>query len=1056
MKPIYLDINCFGPHEHSVIDFRKLDESSIFLIGGDTGAGKSTIFDAMTFALFNSTTSDRDAKEMRSQFASPKQTTKIIFYFEQSGKIYKVERTPEQFLAKKNNSDGLTKRQPTASLSVVDDIGGIEIESIATKPVDVGHAISEILNLNADQFKKIILLPQNDFSEFLKSNTNDKEKILKKIFGTQLFTDFTTKLKDHYDKAHAKAANFETDLKSQTESLAWSEAEQTELAQTPNEQLIDKMDAYLKVRQQNLSNAQATEQILDKSWKKADKNYHAASEIQKNFDRLAESKQKYQRDILDQANDIKSKQAHVAQLDWARPLRETVRDLDKSQLDQRETIQNQQIIIKKLNDSKDKLEQANTEINSLTQQSTEFESKKAQAQKLTVLISKVQDIEKIRTDLALLQPQLTSITKNVQSQAEKIDQLKNNIETKKQDLKQFEELPAKKDTLSKERNQTVDTLIPLDNERTNSATDVAQLQTKLDKLHEDLKSKTAKLTVAKNDYQEKIKTRQSLMIAQLRSELEDGQPCAVCGATDHPFAEKIAIADDKELRRSMDAVDKSQQNFAAANSDVKNVQANISDVSDEFEQKQQAAVKAQMTLSSKYSELMANASIELPQEFDIDSIKESYQKHLDEFDRKIISGQQIAQTIKDLEQKQQAAQTELTQTNSRLDKISAEIQTRSTDLNTKINEIDDPEASSQELQMQKDQLNKAYDDFQKELKSAQETVHNNELINSKNQTKLADNKQQLDRETKNIKSLSEKLDHALAADNAKTNDLDTLNKWIDELNQNHLSNLKDIIASYNKEKEILTETIDKIKESLTNAEKPDLIKLKSILDDAEDKRTAAIKQTTNADKDFKDAKISFNKVQEIMQKQGDFAKELAAITSLYNVVNGKDGNDSKLKLETYVVQNYLQKILTYANATFLNKLSHNRYSFVISQKAADRQRDHGLDINIYDRETDAVRSSNTLSGGETFIAALSIALSLSEVVQSSANGVQIDALFVDEGFGSLDDETLDDAMSALEIIGSNRMVGVISHVDSMKQRIGQQLLVTKVGDGKSKIEIINK
>ncbi|MQS77423.1 SMC family ATPase, partial [Lactobacillus halodurans] len=208
--------------------------------------------------------------------------------------------------------------------------------------------------------------------------------------------------------------------------------------------------------------------------------------------------------------------------------------------------------------------------------------------------------------------------------------------------------------------------------------------------------------------------------------------------------------------------------------------------------------------------------------------------------------------------------------------------------------------------------------------------------------------------------------------------------------------------------------------------------------------------------DFTNTQKSFDKVQSIMKKQGEFAKELAAITSLYNVVNGKDGNDSKLKLETYVVQNYLQKILSYANDTFLNRLSHNRYSFVISEKAADKQRDHGLDINVYDRETNAIRSSDTLSGGETFIAALSIALSLSEVVQSSANGVQIDALFVDEGFGSLDDETLDEAMNALEDIGKNRMVGVISHIESMKQSIGQQLLVKKLGDGKSKIELINK
>lgn len=118
--------------------------------------------------------------------------------------------------------------------------------------------------------------------------------------------------------------------------------------------------------------------------------------------------------------------------------------------------------------------------------------------------------------------------------------------------------------------------------------------------------------------------------------------------------------------------------------------------------------------------------------------------------------------------------------------------------------------------------------------------------------------------------------------------------------------------------------------------------------------------------------------------------------------------------------------------------------------------DHGLDINIYDNETGASRSADTLSGGETFIAALSIALALSEVVQNTANGVQIEALFIDEGFGSLDQETLQKAMQALEQIGKNRLVGVISHVEEMKSTIGQQIIIKKVGDGRSKVKSVIK
>jgi len=194
MKPTYLEMNYFGPHEKSIVDFRLLDESPIFLISGDTGAGKSTIFDAMTYALFGTTTGDRDAKEMRSQFATPDNLTSVVFYFEQGDLLYKIERKPEQNIAKKRGS-GTTIFKATAKLAIVDRVAGIEKANIAAIPKNVGEEITRLLHLNAEQFKKIILLPQNDFSRFLKSSTSEKESILKKIFGTSIFTAFSNAIK---------------------------------------------------------------------------------------------------------------------------------------------------------------------------------------------------------------------------------------------------------------------------------------------------------------------------------------------------------------------------------------------------------------------------------------------------------------------------------------------------------------------------------------------------------------------------------------------------------------------------------------------------------------------------------------------------------------------------------------------------------------------------------------------------------------------------------------------------------------------------------------------
>ncbi|KRN98728.1 SbcC/MukB-like Walker B domain-containing protein [Companilactobacillus kimchiensis] len=1055
MKPIYLEMNNFGPHEHSIIDFRKLDESPIFLIGGDTGAGKSTIFDAMTFALFSSTTSDRDAKEMRSQFAEPKDATNVIFYFEQSGKIYKIERTPEQFLAKKSGT-GTTKKIPTADLSVVEDVGGIEIESIATKPVDVGHAITEILNLNADQFKKIILLPQNDFSEFLKSNTTDKEKILKKIFGTQLFTDFTTQLKVHYDEANAKSTNFNSNLKSQTESTIWTDDEQVKMAATPNDQLVTVITDYLKQRQDKLTAADEAQKIADGAWKKSDKNYHAAQELQKQFDNLAESKQNYQTNIVEKATDIKDKQTHVAELTWAQPLRETVRDLDRTKAEQAETTKNEQKISAELKNSEAKLKQDQTNLNTLTSQIDTFEDKNKQAQKLTVLITKAQDVEKIQIELQGLKPQLTKAEAAVKKQTTNLETLKQQITTKSSDAISTDNLTAQKDSLVKEKDNLIDTLQPLENNRNTTVADVQQLQKRLDSLTADLKIKQTKLTDAKTDYQAKIQTRQELMIAQLRQELTENKACPVCGSLDHPFAHNEATADETELRKSMDEVDNSQKTYAAADNAVKTLQENLDTLSAEFSEKQQTAVAALRELSSKYTELYDQVSIKLPLAFDLNIIKNNYQVKIDDLDQQIKNAQKLAKEIKNLEQQQAKAQEILNQATSQFDKLSTQYQTRTNDYQTKLKSLDNPDISSQELIEQQNELSKAYTDFQKSLKTAQNILNDAEKKFSNTQIRLTDIQATLKNQTEAVKTLSETLTKALTADDAKTNDYDVLDNWILELSQNKLTGLQNTIASYNKEKELLKAAIEKVQIELIDIKQPDLPALKQINNNNEAKRTAAIQISATAEKDFSNAQASFEKVKNIMQQQGAFAKELAAITSLYNIVNGKDGNDSKLKLETYVVQNYLQRILVYANMTFLNRLSHNRYQFVLSKESSNKQRDRGLDINIYDRETDSVRSSNTLSGGETFIAALSIALSLSEVVQSSANGVQIDALFVDEGFGSLDDETLKSAMEALEEIGKNRMVGVISHIESMKQSIGQQLLVKKTGNGKSTIELISK
>jgi exonuclease SbcC len=168
-----------------------------------------------------------------------------------------------------------------------------------------------------------------------------------------------------------------------------------------------------------------------------------------------------------------------------------------------------------------------------------------------------------------------------------------------------------------------------------------------------------------------------------------------------------------------------------------------------------------------------------------------------------------------------------------------------------------------------------------------------------------------------------------------------------------------------------------------------------------------------------------------------------------------DGNNAKrLRLEPFILRRFLFDVLDYANHHYIGTLSGGRYQFILSDRQGGRSNQNGLDIDIYDQDGGKIRATSTLSGGESFISALSIALSMAEVVQRRAGGAKIDALFIDEGFGSLDERTLSQAMEALSLVEqSGRLVGIISHVTSMKQQIPQQLQVKKLGDGRSQLSL---
>ncbi|NVY96356.1 SMC family ATPase [Lactobacillus sp. DCY120] len=1055
MRPLYLEMNYFGPHEHSIVDFQKLDEAPIFLISGDTGAGKSTIFDAMTYALFNATTGEREAREMRSQFATLTQTTAVYFYFEENAKIYRVKRTPEQFQARKKGS-GQTKRKATASLALVDEVGGLEKASLATKPGDVAAAITEILNLTADQFKKIVLLPQNDFSEFLKSKTVDKEKILKKIFGTQLFTQFTAKLKEHYQQAQTQAQAGVQELTAQLAAPVWTAAEQEQLQQTPREQLAHQLTTYLQEKKAAVQLATQKETRDQQIWQATDRAYQAGQAVQADFQKLEQTQTKYQKQISARQAEFQTWQQHLAELEWAQPLQKLVQDLDRKEKDIQKGKQQEQELTHKLRTAQEKLQAAQSEFLTLKAAEPEYEAQQQQAQKLLSLIPQVQDVERIQAQLKRIQPQLAQAQEQAQAQTAKLTTVQSKLAAKEQELADLADFQSQKEDLRQEQDHLLEVLTPLESARAKTQEKLAQVQDRLKKQQEQLQIQVELNRQAQKDYTTKIKTRQQLMIAQLQAELEPNQPCPVCGSPVHPLVQQGKEQSESVLRAAMAAVDESQKQAAASQSRVQALKEDAQSLTQDQEQGQVELRQTQAQLTQQYQQLQESSSEKLPLEFNLKLLKEHFQTAIQELDQQIKISQSLSEAIQDLKKEQDQIQVQVDQSQAQATRLETEIAARRQDLQTKKQASDLPAETSAVLQQREKSLTDAYQQFQKQYQKAQETVHENELQESKNQTKLTTIKEDLAQKKATVQKLTLDLQQALNDSEAKTRQQAELEQWLTEINQGQLKKLPAKIAEYQTTEKMLMNDLTQLQEKLATTTKPDLDQLQEKSKATQARWKVSLQEKGTVQQNFHEAQTSWQKIQKIMQEQAKFADSLAAVTSLYNVINGKDGNDDKLKLETYVVQNYLRQILEYANITFLNRLSNNRYVFNLASESNNHRRDHGLDISVYDRETNAVRSTDTLSGGETFIAALSIALSLSEVVQSSSNGVRVEALFIDEGFGSLDEETLDKAMVALQDIGQNRMVGVISHIDSMKQSIGQQLLVQKVGNGHSKIKLINK
>lgn len=1058
MRPVQLELTNFGPYRKEVINFTQFDHAPLFLIGGDTGAGKSTLFDAMTVALFATTSGDRNVEEMRSTFASPEDDlTKVTFYFQQGKHLYRIERVLQQERAKRGG--GTTMQKATASLVIVDKIGGQEIEKLGDKIKEVSDQIEQILGLNAEQFKQIILLPQNDFSRFLKEDSKTKTQILKKIFGTGIFDRFQKSLEERLRQSNKDMEKRQAQLDGHFTSQVWSEEELAVLAQTPASEKLALLEELLAQRQENLEEQKSILKDGHEDLAKLQKSLQSAQDVAKIFQELEQAKERYRLEIEEGTQGQVEAKAHLEELQFAQGLQETISSLKQYQKQLLQVEHDLEIAQEELKAKEQAFKEVKAQKEAIAAQSEDFLQKeeKLEAWKEDIIYAQslAQEQEKIKQSSANYK-RLEATYQQASKEIETLNQSLSDLEANRLSLESLHEAEKLLQSVS----YSVDKQLAQD---LKEIEDLNQELAKTEKRHQSLSLDIDQAQEILNKLEEKLRTtlasRRQLMIAQLQAELEDGQPCMVCGSLDHPKVDGTQ-ADEAALKDLMDQVEELQALKEKQVATLSNRQATLSEVETKRQGLLDQVAKVKLSLQKHYQELEEQVEGQFDFDFSEDygadrgqALLSGVEKHYQELQKRyekeeadrVHCQEELAKAQEkaiDLAKSYQEAKAALDQAKERLK-----------NLQEAHPELESVEVYQERISLAKQELD-LYEKQVKENNEAYNQLHA-DIQGIKGQLEsLTKSKEKTSQETKR---LSVEMDQRLKAEGALTDDLEQIQLWLLEVNKQAIPKLQAQLTTYQTLKQELQTQISKSQELLQNQEKPDLAALTQEVQTSQESYDKQLAQVSVMEKGLKDATATYQAAKKLQDSNQDAFKAHQELSDLVKVVKGENtALTGRLNLEVYVIRQYFQQILDYANANYIGLLTDNRYSFVLSEEGR-RARDHfGLDINVYDQLTGSERSVKSLSGGETFIAALAIALSLSEVVQNTSKGAVVEALFIDEGFGSLDKEALTKAITVLEQIGENRMVGVISHVDDMKEGIAQQLAIIKSHDGSSRIKIVDK
>ncbi|GAA0432449.1 SMC family ATPase [Lentibacillus halophilus] len=1026
MKPRKLTLTAFGPYKRTeTIDFAELDACNLFVISGNTGAGKTTIFDGICFALYGSASgSDReDHRMLRSDFADDDTHTSVELMFDLKGRTYRILRQLGH--VKQGNKTKTGERYEFYEQMADKEVPCVDRQVVS----EINRQIEALLGLTQDQFKQIVMLPQGEFRKLLTSETENKEAILRRIFKTEPYKYLNDLLKRKKDHIHEQVTQEKQmhDHYIQTIPATLPEREESTLFYVLAQDYYNAnqvMDGLDKERQFYQDQVTTDQQQYEKAYHKhAEKQteFHQAKAVNNRFQEL-EQKQKQLRGLHEQVPAYTEKKEQLEAAERAAG----IEPYEKQTEDQRREEQEKE---KAYRHAVAANKQANTKLDharSVFQQEEQNQQKREETSKkldqLQGFLPDVQAIDERKQEMEQLQKQTTETAADLEKQKKALQEKREEADSLHQNITKMDEsvsqLPEKQETLNHMREQVKVLMRYLD------------LQEKQSRLQQDLRTKEQAFHDKKRLYEKAEQRWMNDQASVLAAHLDDGCPCPVCGSKDHP---DMAINDTSGVtKEQLDAMKKTMdENDRLYRDAVANQKSNASQL--EEVQAELHELQIQTADAKALKDDLSEKGKQLNDE--VDTLKKKREKLAKAKETQA----KAAEDIKQLETDKEKLDKTYHDNQATYEKVKAVYNERISKIPEEVRVLSELERHIKETSDYKAQLEQAWEQAQKQFQEAQneQTKATANLTNMQKQLEDANEKR------KKAEALFQE-----ALGNAHFDSEEVYQQA--KMTASERDRQKKDIQQFNEKRAALEQAVAELHEQLKDYTKTDLTVIQTELDQWKQAYEAALKQLNRSKQYAQDAADLRMNILETQEKLAASEKDLERIADLHDMLRGQ--NDQKISFERYLQMEYLERIIEAANAR-LKDLSNGQFYLMRSDRQESHGKQSGLALDVHDAYTGQTRDVKTLSGGEKFNASLCLALGMSDVIQSFQGNIRIDTMFIDEGFGSLDEESLNKAIETLiDLQKSGRMIGVISHVQDLKTWFPARLDVVKTKEGYSRTE----